>query len=159
MSGSSAYTWLYQVMPIFVKTLAELKVLPKIKFETPEEMKEALKDFDTLIIDATERAVQRPKDDDKQKDHYSGKKKRHTIKNTVIASLDFFILYIGTTFSGKNNDYGMFKKEFKTDSNCFSTFDILIDLGYKGFNNDYETKNIEIPHKKPRKSKKIQLQN
>jgi len=153
MSGSSAYTWLSKITPAFVKTLAYFNVIPKTEFKTPEEMQKAFKDIETLIIDATERATQRPQDDEEQKDHYSGKKKRHTIKNTVIASSDFVILYVGTTFSGKNHDYGMFKKEFNPELNWFSTFNILIDLGYEGFGNDYKTKNIKIPHKKPRKSK------
>ena len=153
MSGSSAYTWLYKIMPVFIETLAQLNILPKTKFETPEEMKEAFKDFETLVIDATERAIQRPQDNEAQEDHYSGKKKKHTIKNTIIASLDFIVLYVGVTFSGKNHDYGMFKKEFNSDLNWFSSFNVLIDLGYTGFGSDYEIKTVEIPHKKPYKTK------
>lgn len=75
MSGSSAHTWLSKLMPIFVKSLAHFNVLPKTEFETPEEMRDAFKGIDTLIIDATERAIQRPQDDEIQEDHYSGKKK------------------------------------------------------------------------------------
>jgi hypothetical protein len=77
MSGSSAYTWLYKIMPVFIETLSQLDVLPETKFETPEEMHEAFKEHDTLLIDATERAIQRPKDNDEQKNHYSGKKKAY----------------------------------------------------------------------------------
>ena len=40
-------------------------------------MHEAFKEHDTLLIDATERAIQRPKDNEEQKDHYSGKKKAY----------------------------------------------------------------------------------
>lgn len=47
----------------------------------------------------------------------------------------------------------MFKKEFKPGSLWFSTFNILVDLGYEGFDTNYKIKNISIPHKKPRKSK------
>lgn len=77
MSGSSAHTWLYKIMPVFVKTLDQLNVLPETKFETPEEMHEVFEAHDTLLIDATERAIQRPKDNEEQKDHYSGKKKAY----------------------------------------------------------------------------------
>jgi len=31
-----------------------------------------------VILDGTERPVQRPQDNEKQKEYYSGKKKRHT---------------------------------------------------------------------------------
>jgi Helix-turn-helix of DDE superfamily endonuclease len=37
-----------------------------------------------LAIDGTERPRQRPKDSEKQRDCYSGKKKQHTHKNTII---------------------------------------------------------------------------
>lgn len=77
MSGSSAYTWLYKIMPVFIETLSQLNVLPETTFETPEEMHEAFKDHDVLIVDATERAIQRPKNNEEQKDHYSGKKKAY----------------------------------------------------------------------------------
>lgn len=67
--------------------------------------------------------------------------------------MDFIILYVGITFSGSNHDYAMFKKEFYCGLSWFCAFNILIDLGYQGFNDDYETNNLEIPNKKPRKSK------
>jgi hypothetical protein len=71
----------------------------------------------------------------------------------VISSEDFLILYIGTTFSGKNHDYNMFKKEFNPNMDWFLSLTILVDSGYQGFNNDYKTNDLKIPYKKPRKSK------
>jgi len=47
----------------------------------------------------------------------------------------------------------MFKQEFDTTLNWFSTFDIFIDLGYQGFGEHYQSRNVFIPHKKPKKSK------
>ena len=80
MNRSCAHTWLYKIFPIFTKTLSHLNVLPKTEFKTPEEMKTAFKGIDTLIIDVTERIIQRPQDATKQADHYSGKKKDIPIK-------------------------------------------------------------------------------
>ena len=37
-----------------------------------------------FVIDGTERPIQRLKAYEKQKNHYSGKKKRHTCKNNII---------------------------------------------------------------------------
>src|SRR5215472_3458515 len=37
-----------------------------------------------VLTDGTERPIRRPKDDDEQKKHYSGKKKRHTSKHVTI---------------------------------------------------------------------------
>ena len=47
----------------------------------------------------------------------------------------------------------MFKQEFDSELNWFNTFKVFVDLGYLGFNNDYKTKELNIPHKKPNKSK------
>jgi hypothetical protein len=80
MNKSCAHTWLYKIFPIFTKTLSYLDVLPKTEFETPEEMKSAFKGVDSLIIDVTERVIQRPQDATKQADHYSGKKKDIPLK-------------------------------------------------------------------------------
>ena len=75
MNRSCAHTWLYKVFPIFTQTLDYLNVLPKTKFDTPEEMQRSFKGIDTLVIDATERVIQRPQDPAAQAECYSGKKK------------------------------------------------------------------------------------
>ncbi len=108
---------------------------------------------DQIIIDATERTMQRSIDNDKQKEHYSGKKKKHTIKNTVMTTLNKFILFVGQTFAGRNHDYAMLKEEFPPDSDWFADFDVLVDSGYQGIRTDY-CESVVLPHKKPRKSKK-----
>jgi len=48
----------------------------------------------------------------------------------------------------------MLKTEFSPEQPWFETVRALLDLGYQGIYNDYIGENIEIPHKKPRKSKK-----
>ena len=80
MNRSCAHTWLYKIFPIFTKTLSHLNVLPETEFKTPEEMKTAFKGVDSLIVDVTERIIQRPQDATKQAEHYSGKKKDILIK-------------------------------------------------------------------------------
>ena len=80
MNKSCAHTWLYKIFPIFTETLSYLNVLPQTEFETPEEMKAVFKGIDSLIIDVTERVIQRPEDATKQVDHYSGKKKDTPLK-------------------------------------------------------------------------------
>lgn len=80
MSGSSANIWFSKLLPILIQTLDELAVLPKTKFESVEELREAFKNYDTLIIDATERVIQRPQDKSLQKEHHSGKKSLTPLK-------------------------------------------------------------------------------
>jgi len=153
ISGDAAHRYVYSLFEIVMKSLNDFGVLPHREFKTPEELQAAFKNFDTLLIDATERAVQRSQDYDIQNEDYSGKKKQHTHKCTVIATLNTYILYVGVIFRGKNHDYGMFKTEFKPGLNWFKKFRIYVDLGYLGFADDYKTKKLLIPYKKPRKSK------
>jgi hypothetical protein len=85
-------------------------VLPERKIRTLEELLEAFPDVGDLLIDGTERPIQRPKDDEKQKENYSGKKKMHTRKNIIISDKKKRIGYVSPTMSGKRHDYGMFKE-------------------------------------------------
>lgn len=65
-----------------------------------------------------------------------------------------WIVFVGRTFSGHEHDYTMFKTEFPPEHPWFENIHALLDLGYQGILDDYHAENIEIPHRKPRKSKK-----
>lgn len=64
------------------------------------------------------------------------------------------ILFVGLTFSGHTHDYTMLKEEFPPEEEWFDSFQVLVDLGYQGILKDYVGEDIQLPHKKPRKSKK-----
>ena len=81
-------------------------------------------------------------------------KKRHTVKNTVLTTLDKTILFLGKTFAGHTHDYTMLKQEFPPELTWFVLLQVLVDLGYQGILSDYVGDKIQIPYKKPRKSKK-----
>jgi hypothetical protein len=76
------------------------------------------------------------------------------MKNTIIATVSKWVLFIGDTFSGHHHDYTMLKAEFPPQHPWFETIQALLDLGYQGIRSEYAGENIEIPHKKPRKNKK-----
>ncbi len=76
-------------------------------------------------------------------------KKRHTIKNTVMSTLDKVILFVGKTFVGHTHDYTMLKEEFPPEKAWFEFVQVLVDLGYQGILTDYDGDDIQIPHKKP----------
>lgn len=48
-----------------------------------EELRQILGEYE-LIVDSAEQFIERPGDDQEQKVHYSGKKKKHTFKNQFI---------------------------------------------------------------------------
>lgn len=74
ISGDAAHRYVYSLFDILVKTLNHFGVLPHTEFKTPEELHQAFENIDTLLIDATERVVQRPKDIQLQEENQSGKK-------------------------------------------------------------------------------------
>ena len=76
MSQSQANYWIGVLTPILKEALAYEEQLPS---RSPQDLDETLSKYDILNfqIDGTERRRQRPKDQKKQKEFYSGKKK-HT---------------------------------------------------------------------------------
>jgi hypothetical protein len=97
-----------------------------------------------LLHDGTEREIPRPLDDDLQKDNYSGKKKKHTVKNAVITAACCFILFVSRSFPGRIHDKTIADTEYTIPAG----YTLLQDTGYQG----YRPEGVEIiqPQKKPR---------
>jgi hypothetical protein len=147
---------------LFIKSLESCKVLPARKLEHLPKVAayllgEGVIDEEELdmIIDVTERDINRPKYNQKEK--YSGKNKRHTVKNTVISTVCLIVLFLGKTHDGSTHDFTMLKedcpKEEATDNQLFINGILWADLGYQGILQLYEGLTIEIPYKRKRKSK------
>jgi len=153
LSRSKSCKNVHALMPLLHESLLRLEVMPHREFESVEAFHEAFKDVEAILLDATERAHQRPIDDEKQRELYSGKQKDHTVKNTVMSTKDRAIRFLGHTMSGCNHDFAMLKEEFPPDKPWFKDIPMYLDLGYTGILKLYEGDNIQIPYKKPRKSK------
>ena len=143
--------------PVLERALDKLGVLPARVFSSVE-LQAAFGKVQDLLIDATERPYCRPTNEDEQRKKYSGKKKRHTVKNTVISTLSKWILFLGYTIAGSIHDYTQFKQEFPVDGQkeiirWFKDFILWFDLGYLGAQEAYEADAVNMPNKKPRKSK------
>lgn len=74
LARSKAHAHVHQLSPILHQTLMEMGHLPHRQFESVEAFKAALGDVDQILIDVTERAHQRPQDNQHQQELYSGKK-------------------------------------------------------------------------------------
>jgi hypothetical protein len=92
--------------------------------------------------------IRRPKDKKKQKECYSGKKKKHTQKNIIIASPKKEILLLSTTYNVKEHDYTILKKS-KIPEHIPKNILSYFDLGFVGVEKDYAIR-ARIPFKKPR---------
>ncbi|NCQ76494.1 MAG: transposase family protein, partial [Microcystis aeruginosa W13-13] len=84
-----------------------------------------------VILDGTERPVQRPPDNEKQKEYYSGKKKRHTRKHITGSTDEKRVIYLSKGRGGKAHD----KKQLDEENlGEYIPNDVAIegDLGFKG---------------------------
>ena len=86
MVRSKANENLHKLLPILYDALVHLELMPYRELGTPEDVKAALKGMDQVIIDATERAYRRSKEDAKQREHYSGKKKTYAKEHYYVSS-------------------------------------------------------------------------
>ena len=67
---------------------------------------------------------------------------------------DKFIVFLGRTFRGHNHDDSRLKHEFPPELDWFEDIHVRVDLGYQGIQSAYKGEQIDLPTKKPRKSKK-----
>jgi hypothetical protein len=154
ISRGCAFESVQRLLPILKNAQKNLKVLPKRTTDDPQELLQLIENIDHILIDATERPIQRPQKPARQKKHYSGKKGFHTVKNTTVSDTDKRILILGKTVPGSQHDYSLFKEEFDPKIDWFASTEASTDLGYQGIKTAYlSPEHIHIPHKKPRKSK------
>ncbi|MDR0749682.1 MAG: transposase, partial [Tannerellaceae bacterium] len=97
-----------------------------------------------LLHDGTEREIPRPQDEAEQASKYSGKKKKHTVKNAVIIGCCCMVLYVSPTFDGRVHD----KKIADIAYRIPQGFTLAQDTGYQGYRPDGVR--IVQPEKKPR---------
>src|SRR5262245_6027372 len=85
----------------------------------------------------------------------TAEKKQHTLKNTVMALPDKFIIFLGRTFSGHNHDYSMLKTEFPPELDWFADLHVRVDLGYLGMKTDSVVENGDMAKKSYKKQRTL----
>ncbi|MCL4153151.1 UNVERIFIED_CONTAM: hypothetical protein GTU68_066956 [Idotea baltica] len=110
--------------------------------------KELLKVKDgSIAIDVSESPVQRPTK--KPKHYYSGKKKKHTIKNQISVSTETKKILSAAISNCRQHDFKLFKN---SKTNIHPDNEVLVDSGYQGITNFHS--NSSLP-KKNTKNKKL----
>ena len=105
MGQSQANEWIHELLQILKQALDDLRVMPERDPKKFKSKEKSQKDAENSIIDGTERRRQRPKQREKQALHYSGKKKAHTDKNVIIATVKKKrVSYLSKTYPGKTHD-------------------------------------------------------
>ena len=97
------------MLPILEKAFGRVVELPKRRISSTYEFEKALSGMKDLFIDATERGAERPKSKKLNKKRFSGKKKVHTRKNTIMCDVNKKILVLQAK-DGKMHDLTEVKK-------------------------------------------------
>jgi IS5 family transposase len=97
-----------------------------------------------VIIDAKEQAFRRPTGWDRQKPFYSGKKKRHTLKNQVACTPGGRIVSVSTTAPGRTHDLTVLRYTGLLDR-LPAGAGVMTDKGYIGVAADAGTRPVVIP--------------
>ncbi len=142
---AQANEWIQRLTPVVNGALGYELQLPA---RQPADVEQVLAECPGLefIIDGTERPIQRPKDQERQKQYYSGKRKRHTIKNIVVSNKRTKkIKALSATVEGKKHDKALADET----GYSFPEGSVLYkDTGFQG----YEPAGVDTrqPKKKPR---------
>jgi hypothetical protein len=147
------YELIHGLREILHRSLSLAGSMPAEREEELQEVlsEQSLEEDKILLHDGTEREIPRPQDDEAQELKYSGKKKRHTVKNAVIISCCCIVLYVSPTFDGRVHD----KKIADTAYSIPRGFTLVQDTGYQGYRPEGVT--VVQPVKKP-KGKKLTAQ-
>lgn len=113
-------------------------------YAVPEIPKISRREAEALIIDCTEQSIYRPQDNATQKAHYSGKKKRHTLKTELIVTAGGRIAGISASQPGSKHDLTVRREGPSLPRKAR----VYADSAYQGY--DREHPNLDIPYKKPK---------
>jgi hypothetical protein len=128
-----------ECVPIPQKTYNKTK-----RLKTPEEVEQYFPGF-LAFTDCTEQQIPRPIDKNRRKLYYSGKKKRHTVKNQITVNKNGYILHKAAHKNGRKHDYGIYKKNHPITPKQVVN---VVDLGYLGVEKDYPEQLSALPYKK-----------
>mgnify|MGYP001545837425 CR=1 FL=1 len=140
MSQPKANQWIHFLLPILQSALSKAGELPcRDMKELPQQK------VSVFAHDGTERPILRPKNKDLQKQFFSGKQKKHTVKNNALANELCKVIYLTPTVEGKKHDKKL------ADESCYALPEgsvLLQDTGFQGFT--VENVSIIQPKKKPK---------
>jgi hypothetical protein len=99
--------------------------------EPIEALRQAFGEEGVALLDATEQPINRPKDAERQKAFYSGKKKRHTVKTQIVTNGAGEIVAITPPVPGKTADIKL-AEQSRVVERLPEGIDIYADKGYQG---------------------------
>lgn len=131
LDRAPAFRRTQQLLPVLEATLGRKIVLPERKITSIEEFYQKFPEAKDVLVDGTERPVQKPKDQKKRKKVYSGKKKTTTRKHIVISTSEKKILVLGKSKTGRRHDWRIAERQQLLD-NLPPNVTAWMDSGFLG---------------------------
>ena len=128
-----------EVLPLPKKQQVKVR-----RLQTLDEVEAMFPGF-KAYLDATEQEIPRPKSRHKRRTHYSGKKKKHTVKTQIAVNKAGLIVHKTRHTKGSTHDYALFRQDHPRLPDNVS---IGLDLGYDGVQGDYPELKCEVPFKR-----------
>jgi hypothetical protein len=152
---SCAHDWVHRLLWVLETTLGEKQVLPVRKLRSMAEFTQRFPDVKEVIVDGTERPVQRPQNRERQKEYYSGKKKRHTCKQITVSTRKKRVIILTKTRAGNIHDKRLLQE---SEIVQYIPDEVAIegDLGFQGLQKEFV--NVHLSHKKPKGKELTQQQ-
>ena len=125
------------------RSLKRIEGLARRILGVSKRIKVTAEEAQALIMDCTEQPVQRPSR--KQRCWYSGKKKRHTVKNEIIITGTGRIAAVSDDAPGRVHDIEVRRRGPPLPKDAHGH----ADSGYQGYQIDHPA--LEIPYKKSKK--------
>lgn len=149
---------LLEVLPLPVQEtllFADDAQKPRERIATLDELFQRHPEFREVLIDATEQEVPKPIDKARRKGHYSGKKKRHTLKTQVTTSRSGLLVHVSRAVAGRVNDLTLLRGSGVLRE-LPAGLPVRLDRGYDGVEPDYPDRAFYQPHK-ARRNKPLDL--
>lgn len=139
--------WVRKLEKVLFTALGYELALPVRQIRNLNHWIEICPQLKEFIVDCTERLVRRPKNEVNQQFYYSGKKKRHTVKNQILVNPESRrIISVSGTVEGKRHDKKLFEDSF-IYTRIPKRSQALGDSAYQGVDHPYLR--LITPGKKP----------
>jgi hypothetical protein len=127
------------------------------RLKTKEEVEQYFPaGFLSAFIDTTEQPIPRPENRIRRKLYYSGKKKKHTVKNLYMINNEKIILYKTKHKQvGRRHDYKIYKENRPETPKDVES---IVDLGFLGVEKDYPEQISSLPIKKKKGNQDLTIE-
>jgi DDE superfamily endonuclease/Helix-turn-helix of DDE superfamily endonuclease len=141
--------WVGEWLPLLEVVLGRAAVLPARQIRSVAEFLQRFPEVQDLFLDGTERPTQRPHKAARQRARYSGKKKRHTVKNIIGNDAAKRIVLLGETQGGRVHDYPLLQGSGWLPQ-LPEGLRLWVDRGFQGIEQAAPHLQVFQPQKKPR---------